>query len=60
MEDCYLVISGGIVLECNEKRGGPVLNFINILRTAFMLVDPKSVKNTVVISIFLHFWDLRG
>jgi len=23
------------------------LNFINILRTAFMLVDPESIKNTV-------------
>jgi len=25
----------------------PGVNFINILRTAFTLVDPKSVKNTV-------------
>jgi hypothetical protein len=25
----------------------PRVNFINILRTAFTLVDPKSVKNTV-------------
>jgi len=26
----------------------PGLNFINVLRTAFTLVDPKSVKNTVM------------
>ncbi len=25
----------------------PGFNFINVLRTAFTLVDPKSVKNTV-------------
>jgi len=28
------------------------LNFINILRTAFTLADPKSVKKTVKLSIF--------
>jgi len=26
---------------------GSGVNFINILRTAFTLVDPKSIKNTV-------------
>jgi len=30
----------------------PGLNFINVLRTAFMLADPKSVKKTVKLSIF--------
>jgi len=29
----------------------PGVNFINILRTAFALVDPKSVKNTVDSSV---------
>jgi len=28
------------------------LNFINVLRTAFTLADPKSVKKTVKLSIF--------
>jgi len=34
-----------------------------VLRTAYTLVDPKSVKNNVkssLISIFLLFWDLRS
>ncbi len=40
----------------------PGLSFINILRAAFALVDPKSVKNTVKssVSVFLRFWDLRA
>jgi hypothetical protein len=37
----------------------PRLNFINGLRTAFMLVEPKSVKKTVK-STVLCFRDLRG
>ena len=28
------------------------LNFINVLRTAFTIADPKSVKKTVKLSIF--------
>ncbi len=39
----------------------PSVNFINVIRSAFALVDPKSIKNTVkVISVFLRFWDLRA
>jgi len=30
------------------------LNFINVLRTAFTLVDPKSVKNTVKSSVSFY------
>ena len=30
----------------------PVVNFINILRTAFMLVDPKSIKDTYDLTVF--------
>jgi len=37
-----------------ERTLTPVLklNFINVLRTAFTLADPKSVKKTVKLSIF--------
>ena len=38
----------------------PGVNFINILRAAFMGADPKSAKKTVKSSSFLHFWDLRA
>ena len=30
------------------------VNFANVLRTAFMLVDPKSVKNTVKSSVSFY------
>ncbi len=36
------------------------VNFINVLHTAFMRVEPKSVKKTVKLSVFLRFWDLRA
>ncbi len=36
----------------------PGLNFINVLHTAFMLAEPKSVKKTVKSSLFLCVWDL--
>jgi len=31
-----------------------LVNFINVLRTAFVLVDPKSVKNTVKSSVSFY------
>jgi len=35
------------------------LNFINVLRTAFMHVDPESAKkDSQVSSVIWHFWDL--
>jgi len=34
--------------------GRPGVNFINILRAAFTLVDPKSVKNTVKSSVSFY------
>ncbi len=41
--------------------GLPGVNFINILRAAFTLVDPESVnKCSVVICIFLRFRNLRA
>jgi len=43
---------------CTKGRAG--LNFINILRTAFMRLEPKSIRKTVKLSVFLHFWDLRA
>jgi len=30
------------------------VNFINVIRTAFTLVDPKSVKNTVKSSVSFY------
>ncbi len=36
----------------NLQKQLPDVNFINILRTAFALVDPKSVKNTVKLPVF--------
>jgi hypothetical protein len=35
------------------------VNFINALRAAFTLADPKSAENTVKLSAFLRFWELR-
>jgi len=32
------------------------LNFINVLLTAYTLINPKSVKNTVRFLQFLHLW----
>ncbi len=37
----------------------PGVNFIHILFAAFANAEPKSVKETVNLSIFLHFWDLH-
>ncbi len=38
----------------------PEVNFINVLRAAFALTDPKSAKKTVKLSVFLRFWDLQA
>jgi hypothetical protein len=35
------------------------VNLIKNLRKAFEHAEPKSVKKTVMLSIFLRFWDLR-
>ncbi len=35
------------------------VNFINILRAAFAHAEPKSVKETVKLLVFLGYWDLR-
>ncbi len=40
------------IIETNSNQFCNVLKFINILRTAFMLEDPKSIKKTVVLLIF--------
>jgi len=31
------------------------VNFINVLRTTFMLADPKSAKNSQVVRLFVAF-----
>jgi len=36
----------------------PGVNFINTIQAAFMSANPKSVKKTVKLSIYLCFWDL--
>jgi len=48
------IISQASLYNGSRSRGSwsPGLNFINILRTAFTLADPKSVKKTVKLSIF--------
>ncbi len=33
---------------------GPAVNFTNVLREAFTLVDPKSVKNIDNLTVFLN------
>jgi len=44
-----------------DEEDQPGVNFTNVLRTAFARIDPKSVKKySSVISVFLHFWDLRA
>jgi len=35
-----------------------VVNFINVLRAAFVLADPESAKKTDNLIVFLCFWDL--
>jgi len=43
--------------ECLRERG---VNFNIILRSAFMLEDPKECKKyNQPVSLFLRFWDLR-
>jgi len=37
----------------------PDVNFISILRAAFALKDPKSIKKIDNLTVFLCFWDLR-
>jgi len=39
-----------------ERREG--VNFINALQAAFSRADPKSVKKTHNLTVFLRIWDL--
>ncbi len=42
------------------QKGYPGVNFIKVLRAAFMLVDPKSPnKDSQVVSLSYAFWDLH-
>ncbi len=46
---------------CLTETDRPGLNFIKVLRTAFKLADPKSVKRYWWLNcIFLRSWDLRA
>jgi len=41
-----------------SQSAAPSVNFINVLRAAFTLVDPKSANMTVKLLAILRFWDL--
>ncbi len=56
----FFALSGSVCVKAACRmllKLTPGLNFTNVLRTAFALVDPNSEKNSVI-SVFLHFWDL--
>ncbi len=38
--------------------GTPSVNFINFLQAAFKHAESRSVKKTVMLSVFFRFWDL--
>jgi len=40
-------------------KSSPGVNFINVLRKAFMCIDHKSAKKTVKSLVFLRFWNLH-
>jgi len=47
-----------ISFRSGKRRSG--VNFTDVLRTAFTLIDPKSAKTTVKLSVILQIWDLRA
>ncbi len=42
-----------------DRLKRPGVNFINVLRAAFVHAEPKSLKKRVKLSVFLRFRDLR-
>ncbi len=48
-------------LGWNQATAGqqPGVNFINIVHTAFALVDPESLRTQSSCCIILRIWDLR-
>jgi len=54
---CLLLIQIIPILYMLNKRDIKV-NFINVLRTAFTLVDPESVKNTVKSSASFYAFEI--
>jgi len=59
LEDHHLVGGRNRRLQTHPFSAG--VNFTNIFRAAFTLVDPKMVKKySQVISIFLRFRDLQA
>jgi len=44
---------------CPSSRVSPGVNFINVLRAAFTLVDPESAKRTDNLSVFFIILELR-
>jgi len=51
MQNAIWTIFGGSLNNLIFRSG---VNFINVLREAFTLVDPKSVKNTVKSSVSFY------
>jgi len=49
-----------IVGTLRFSSSSPGLNFINALRTAFTHLDPKSIKKTVKLSIFITLLGSMG
>jgi hypothetical protein len=49
--------SDDLSLTMTKPRAG--VNFINVFRAAFVCEEPKSVKKTAKLSVFLRFWDLH-
>ncbi len=47
-----------ISFRSGKRRSG--VNFTDVLRTAFTLIDPKSAKTTVKLSVILQIGDLRA
>jgi hypothetical protein len=59
----FFALSGSIQVKAAFRTSMPLtpgLNFINILQTAFMRVNPERLEFSKILSIFLHFWDLRA
>jgi len=58
----YIVeeISINVISIKRENLQEPGVNFINVLGAAFVLIDPKSVKNTVKSSVSVYAFGLRA
>ena len=51
-ERWFTVDTNLVCFQLHCPTAGPGLNFINVLRTAFTLVDPKSIKKIDDLTVF--------